>query len=284
MKRRVPNWFIQVPTPPFGRQQTPSDQVQIADVTLERGYLEGEPFVVSAFTMGGYRSVLSVPMLHENQVMGVITIFRQGVSSFSAEHISLLQNFAAQAVIAIENARLLNDLRDRTQQLQAQSEELADLNQQLERRVADQVGEIERMGRLRRFLPPQVADLIVASGSEKQLESHRREITALFCDLRGFTGFTESADAEDVMALLRDYPAAIGEIIIKYNGTLERYAGDGVMVVFNDPVPVENPPLQAVLMAMIEGISAVTLGTHEMPRAVRFYCALGFEVLRGNEQ
>jgi adenylate cyclase len=79
------------------------------------------------------------------------------------------------------------------------------------------------MGRLRRFLPPQVADLIVASGTEKQLESHRREITALFCDLRGFTGFTESADAEDVTALLRDYHAAI-----KYNGTLERYSGDGV--------------------------------------------------------
>jgi class 3 adenylate cyclase len=75
-------------------------------------------------------------------------------------------------------------------------------------------------------------------------------VTALFCDLRGFTGFTESADAEDVMALLRDYHAAIGEIIIKYNGTLERYAGDGVMVVFNDPVPVENPALQAVLMAL----------------------------------
>jgi adenylate cyclase len=87
-------------------------------------------------------------------------------------------------------------------------------------RVSDQVGEIERMGRLRRFLPPQVADLIVASGTEKQLESHRREITALFCDLRGFTGFTESADAEDVMALLREYHAAIGEIIVRYSGTL----------------------------------------------------------------
>jgi adenylate cyclase len=106
------------------------------------------------------------------------------------------------------------------------------------------------MGRLRRFLPPQVADLIVASGTEKQLESHRREITALFCDLRGFTGFSESSDPEDVMALLRDYHAAIGATIIKYNGTLERYAGDGVMVVFNDPVPVEKPALQAVLMAL----------------------------------
>jgi adenylate cyclase len=141
-----------------------------------------------------------------------------------------------------------------------QSQELARLNQELEHRVADQVGEIERMGRLRRFLPPQVADLIVASGTEKQLESHRREITALFCDLRGFTGFSESADPEDVMALLRDYHAAIGEIIIKYSGTLERYAGDGVMVIFNDPVPVENPALQAVLMAleMRNAIGAMT--------------------------
>jgi adenylate cyclase len=103
---------------------------------------------------------------------------------------------------------------------------------------------------LRRFLPPQVADLIVASGTEKELESHRREITALFCDLRGFTGFSESADPEDVMALLRDYHAAIGQTIVKYSGTLERFAGDGVMVIFNDPVPVENPALQAVLMAL----------------------------------
>jgi adenylate cyclase len=162
----------------------------------------------------------------------------------------LLGARARQTRLVIELQRSCGLIRQQANQLQAQSRELAKFNQELEQRVADQVDQIERMGRLRRFLPPQVADLIVASGSEKQLESHRREITALFCDLRGFTGFSESADPEDVMALLRDYHAAIGEIVIKYGGTLERYAGDGVMVIFNDPVPVENPALQAVHMAL----------------------------------
>ena len=186
--------------------------------------------------LGGARSYIAVPMLKESSLVGVIIIYRQEVRPFTEKQIELVRNFATQAVIAIENTRLLNDLNE--------------LNQQLEQRVGDQVSEIERMGRLRRFLPPQVADLIVASGTEKQLESHRREITALFCDLRGFTGFSESSDPEDVMALLREYHAAIGEIINKYGGTLERYAGDGVMVVFNDPIPVDNPALQAVLMAI----------------------------------
>jgi GAF domain-containing protein len=195
--------------------------------------------------LGDYRTLLAVPMLREGVPSGVVTLTRTEARPFTDKQIELATTFADQAAIAIENVRLLNDLNK--------------LNQQLERRVTDQVGEIERMGRLRRFLPPQVADLIVASGTEKQLESHRREITALFCDLRGFTGFSESSDPEDVMALLREYHAAIGEIINKYGGTLERYAGDGVMVVFNDPIPVDNPALQAVLMAIemraaIEGL------------------------------
>jgi GAF domain-containing protein len=247
-RKRAP--FRPNPSHPFSRMVLTKQVFHVPDVAALAAYKQGDAHLVEAVELGGIRTSLGVPMLKEDNIIGALLVYRQEVRPFTDKQIALLQNFAAQAVIAMENARLLKELRERTEQVEAQSQELIKLNQQLEQRVTDQVGEIERMSRLRRFLPPQVADLIVASGSEKQLESHRREITALFCDLRGFTGFTESADAEDVMALLRDYHAAIGEIVIKYNGTLERYAGDGVMVVFNDPVPLENPALQAVLMAL----------------------------------
>jgi class 3 adenylate cyclase len=240
---RIPQDFRKWPltrTLAAGRATVDGKAVHVHDLIAEgEEFPEGHAMALRM----GHRTILSVPLLRGDETIGCLTVRRTEVRPFTDKQITLVATFADQAVIAIENARLLKELRERT-------DEVEKLNQQLEQRVADQVGEIERMSRLRRFLPPQVADLIVASGSEKQLESHRREITALFCDLRGFTGFTESADAEDVMALLRDYHAAIGKIVIKYNGTLERYAGDGVMVIFNDPVAVENPPLQAVLMAL----------------------------------
>jgi class 3 adenylate cyclase len=249
------------PEPELALAQTAKTRqpFQIADVRASQPYRDGNPLALSAVNEAGMLAVLTVPMLKDNDLVGAIAIQSKEARSFTDKQIELLENFASQAVIAIENARLLRELRERTEQVEAQSKEVVKLNQQLEQRVANQVGEIERMGRLRRFLPPQVADLIVASGTERQLESHRREITALFCDLRGFTGFSESSDPEDVMALLREYHVAIGEIIIRYSGTLERYAGDGVMVVFNDPIPVDNPALQAVQMALEMRVAIGTL-------------------------
>ena len=232
--------------------------IYVPDVLADPEYTYGAKDVETI------RTILGVPILKGEDLLGVMMIYHLEVRPFTDRQIALVETLADQAGIAIDNARLLNELGERTRelersyglvrhqanQLEAQSQELLKLNQQLEQRVADQVGEIERMGRLRRFLPPQVADLVVASGTEKLLESHRQEITALFCDLRGFTGFSESSDPEDVMALLHEYHRAIGLIVTKYSGTLERFAGDGVMVVFNDPVPVPNPALQAVLMAI----------------------------------
>ena len=134
--------------------------------------------------------------------------------------------------------------------VEAQARELAEWNRELKERVREQVDELVRINRLRRFLAPQLADLIVSSGDESMLDSHRREITVVFCDLRGFTAFAESGEPEDVMAVLRDFHAALGELIFEYEGTLERFTGDGLMVFFNDPVPCDDPALRALRMAV----------------------------------
>ena len=122
-------------------------------------------------------------------------------------------------------------------------------------------GQLERVGRLKRFFSPQLAELIVAGGAEDPLKSHRREITVVFLDLRGFTAFTETADPEEVMAVLGEYHAAIGRLVLAHEGTLERFSGDGIMIFFNDPVPVADPAPRAVRMALamqreVEALSA----------------------------
>ena len=134
--------------------------------------------------------------------------------------------------------------------IKRQAAELAGWNRELEARVETQVAQLERMGRLRRFLSPQLAELIVDSGDESFLESHRREIVVVFCDLRGFTAFAESSEPEEVMGVLGEYHEALGDLIFRFEGTLERFAGDGLMVFFNDPVPVEDAPLRAIRMAI----------------------------------
>ena len=131
-----------------------------------------------------------------------------------------------------------------------QAAELAQWNAELEARVNTQLEELQRMNRLRRFLSPQVAELVINSGDDSFLGSHRREIVVVFCDLRGFTAFAESSEPEEVMAVLREYHAALGELIFRYEGTLERFTGDGLMVFFNDPIPLDEPARRAVEMAL----------------------------------
>jgi class 3 adenylate cyclase/CheY-like chemotaxis protein len=130
------------------------------------------------------------------------------------------------------------------------TEELAEWNRTLEARVAEQVGQMERLGRLKRFFSPQLAELIVAGGASDPLASHRTEVTVVFLDLRGFTSFAETADPEEIMGVLREYHAEMGRLILEHAGTLERFTGDGMMVFFNDPVPVPNGPELAVRMAL----------------------------------
>jgi len=142
-------------------------------------------------------------------------------------------------------ARVKSLLRIKTLQ-----DEVKQWNETLETRVQEQVAQLERFGRLKGFFSPQLAEAIINGGGEELLKTHRREISVVFIDLRGFTSFTDRAEPEEVMELLRAYHADMGRIVLEHGGTLERFAGDAIMVFFNDPVPMEKPAENAVRMAL----------------------------------
>jgi adenylate cyclase len=145
--------------------------------------------------------------------------------------------------------RSLLRIRALHETVRTQAQQLATWNRELERRVREQVAELERLSRLKRFLAPQVAEAI-AAGGEETLRPHRRRVTVVFLDLRGFTAFAESAEPEEVMELLREYHGAMGRLVVAHQGTLERFTGDGLMVFFNDPIELADPEAQAVAMAL----------------------------------
>ncbi|HEY5209078.1 MAG TPA: GAF domain-containing protein [Stellaceae bacterium] len=232
-----------LPGPAMRRLIEGESSFQIPDISEVKD-IPGTPLIWRASCeLLGTGTYLVVPLCKDGTARGFINAFRSPVRLFSEKEIALLQNFAAQAVIAMENARLLGELRLRT-------EEVAELNRGLEARVAEQVEELARVGRLKRFLAPQLAELIVSQGDEKILESHRREIVVVFCDLRGYTAFTETAEPEEVLDFLRDYHGALGPLVGQYEGTLDQFSGDGIMVFFNDPVPIPEPAERAVKMAV----------------------------------
>lgn len=213
----------------------------------------------------GFHAVLVVPLVDQQGTLGSLVVLRRASGAFEGSLTGLMRTFANQAVLAMRNARLFTEVdhkshaletanetvRAQANKLREQTEQLKNWNKSLEERVETQLGEIERIRKLERFLAPQVAQLIASSdSSEGLLTSQRREVTVVFCDLRGFTAFTEATEPEEAMNVLREYHAALGKLIFKYEGTLDKYAGDGVMILFNAPIQFEDHTERAVKMAV----------------------------------
>jgi class 3 adenylate cyclase/HAMP domain-containing protein len=257
------------------------------DTMLGHAAAEGEPLAIADLSTSadhvlrdlaieaGFHAVLVAPLVDQQGVLGALVVLRRAAGELPQGLIALMRTFANQAVLAMRNARLFSEVhqqgrelasansvvRAQASQLQEQTEQLKHWNRSLEERVEKQLGEIERIRKLERFLAPQVAQLIASSdGDRSLLDSQRREVTVVFCDLRGFTAFTEATEPEEAMNVLREYHAALGELIFKYEGTLDRYAGDGVMVLFNAPIQFEDHTKRAVKMAceMRDTIVALT--------------------------
>ena len=246
--------------PVFGLAAAGREAISIPDVANAADYP-----LRNATLAAGFNSVLVVPLANQQEVLGALVLQRKTSGDFPPNTIGLMNTLAHQSVLAMANAGLFREVdrkgrelaaaHDTVQQqaakLKEQTEQLLSWNRLLEDRVATQLGEIERISRLQRFLAPQVAQVIASSdGHESLLASHRREVTVVFCDLRGFTAFTESAEPEEVMAILRQYHAAVGELVYRYEGTLERFAGDGILTLFNDPIPYPDHAQRAVRMAV----------------------------------
>ena len=210
--------------------------IDLPDMRQSELYKAESPVVRSMVDDSKIRSVLFVPLILNNEAIGTITLFRQQVQPFNPQEVALVQTFAAQAVIAIENVR--------------QFRALESLNSGLEDQVEAQVGEIERMGRLKRFLPSAVADAVVSSGSEKMLSSHRALLGVLFCDIRGFTAFCETAEPEETIEVLQTYHREMGKLINAHGAGVDHRMGDGIMVLFNDPLPCEDPAGDALRLAI----------------------------------
>jgi class 3 adenylate cyclase/putative methionine-R-sulfoxide reductase with GAF domain len=206
-------------------------------------YHARDPVRVNIVEAIGVRTFLTVPLLKEGNAIGCLNLNRNEVRPFDDADIKLIESFAAQAVIAIENVRQFKAL-------EAQTAEVRALNSGLESRVAEQVGQIERMGRLKRFLPAAVADTVLSQGADRMLSSHRALLGVLFCDMRGFTAFCETAEPEETIEVLQTYHQEMGRLIAEHGAGVDHRMGDGIMVLFNDPLPCDDPAGDAVRLAI----------------------------------
>ena len=194
-----------------GRVAVTREPVHIPDVDADPEYTYAGP--------RPYRSMLGSPILVEDDLIGVVVVVRMDRRPFAEDDMAVLKTFSDQAAIAIANARLLETVeRQRTE--------------------------------LSRFLSPQVAELITSADGKQLLAGHRAYLTIAYFDLRGFTSFAETAEPEELLDIVRQYHAVAGELVTGHSGTLEHFAGDGIMVFFNDPVPIDDPELQAAKLAL----------------------------------
>jgi class 3 adenylate cyclase/CheY-like chemotaxis protein len=204
--------------------------------------------------MSGYEVARRLRAEPATRVLPVVMVTALGAQEEKVKAIEAgADDFLTKPVNQLEllaRVRSLLRVKEFHDTIQAQAAQLAEWNRTLETRVQRQVEELARMGRLRRFLAPQLAELLISDQQEHLLESHRREITVVFCDLRGYTSFAETTEPEEVMAVLREFHTAMGELIFRYEGTLERFTGDGMMIFFNDPLPCPDPAARAVRMAV----------------------------------
>jgi class 3 adenylate cyclase/PAS domain-containing protein len=198
-------------------------------------------------------------------VGGAVTVMTDITEQKQAERelVEAKQRTEEANKMVIEKNRILEglyaEIQDKNRQVEEQAAQLAEWNTTLESRVAEQVSQIGRYSRLTRFLSPKISDLIMSGETDDPLKTRRAEITVVYLDLRGFTSFTETAEPEEVMSVLRQYHAELGHLVIAYDGTIEHIAGDGLMVLFNAPMPVENHELQAIRMALAMRESLTTL-------------------------
>jgi len=204
--------------------------------------------------MSGYEVCRKI---RDNPATGILPIVMVTALDPSEERIKGLEagadDFLTKPINQPEllaRVRSLLRIKELYDTVQTQAAELSDWNKNLEHRVDEQVAQLESLGRLKRFFSPQLAEMIVTGGAEDPLKTHRREITVVFLDLRGFTAFAEAAEPEEVMGVLREYHAEMGKLILEHEGTLERFTGDGMMIFFNDPVPVTNAAERAIRMAL----------------------------------
>ncbi|WP_299356234.1 adenylate/guanylate cyclase domain-containing protein [uncultured Shimia sp.] len=221
---------------PMGRCLRDARAINEADIHNDPYYFDGEPNHVRMIEEVGIRSRLLVPLVENGTAFGCISLVRLEVRPFSDEEVSLIESFAEHAVIAIGNTRQFNALET--------------LNLELSDRVNEQVVEIERMARLKRFLPAVVADEVISQGADSVLSSHRALLGVLFCDIRGFSAFCEMAEPEETIEVLQTYYEEMSKLISVHGAGVDQRMGDGIMVLFNDPLPCDDPAGNAVRLAL----------------------------------